>query len=155
MPLSPDKIGNGIAGIDFDPYAGQENSPFLPNPLVLLCFLIGQVYPPAMEWMGYFPPHNYRQWHIVEQSLATGWNNGAIKNGVVPAIPACPILWQDVSHYWNFGGIVGILAYELVAYIRVVMVIVGLLLLVHWNTLTPQKALMIILQQFGIIIPVS
>ncbi len=155
MPLSPDKIGNGVAGIDFDPYAGQEDSPFLPNPLVLLCFLIGQVYPPAMDWMGYFPPHNYRQWHIVEQALAAGWNNGAIKRGVVPAIPTCPILWQDVSHYWNFGGIVGILAYELVAYIRVVMVIVGLLLLVHWNTLTPQKALTIILQQFGIVVPTS
>jgi hypothetical protein len=153
MPLSPDKIGNGIAGTDFDPYAGQENDPFLPNPLVLICFLIGQIYPPALNWMGYFPPHNYRQWHIIEQALTAGWNNGSIKKGVVPAIPACPILWQDVSHYWNFGGILGIIAYELVAYIRVVIVIAGIILATHWNVLTPQKALTIILQQFGVILP--
>ena len=99
------------------------------------------------------PPHNYRQWHIIEQALTAGWNNGSIKRGVVPAIPACPILWQDVSHYWNFGGILGIIAYELVAYIRVVIVIAGIILATHWNVLTPQKALTIILQQFGVILP--
>ena len=150
--LTPDQQGEGIAGVNFDPYAGQENDDFLPNPLVLLCHIIALVYPTALTWVGYFPPHNYRQWHIIEQSLTAGWNNGSIKRGVVPAIPSCPILWQDVSHYWDFGGILGIIAYELVAYIRIVLIISCLILLAHAGSLTPSQAITIILQQFGVVL---
>ena len=152
--MTPDQSGAGIAGKDFDPYAGQETDDFLLNPFVLICHILAALgFKTALNYCGYFPFHTYYQVHVFQNALAEGWNNGAIKSGVIPTIPACPILWQIVIHYWKFGGFLGIIAYELVAYIRVVIVISGIILAAHWNVITPQKAIAIILQQFGVTLP--
>jgi hypothetical protein len=144
---APDIIGTGIAGTDFDPYKDQDT-----DTLVLLFAWWPALARFLSQYTGFTPFHNYRQWHVFEQSLTAGWNNGAIKLGFVPAIPACPILWQDVSHYWNFGGVIGIIIYELVAYIRIVIIFAMLIIMTQWGHMTPADAAKIVLQQFGIVV---
>lgn len=154
VAITPDSLGTGIAGEDFDPYAGQETDDFLPNPLVLLCHIIGLIYKPAIAWSSYFPPHNYRQWHIIEQSLTVGFNapsrDSTVGKLLFPKIPVCPKLWQDVSHYWNFGAAIGILVYEFLAHIRIVIVIFALWNLAKLGTISVSDAYTILLQQIGI-----
>ena len=142
-----DTPGTGIAGTDFDPYKDQDT-----DTLVLLFAWWPTLARFLSQYTGFIPFHNYRQWHVFQNACVAGWNNGAIKQGVVPAIPDCPILWQNVKHYWSFGGFVGIVVYELVAYIRVVIIISMLIILTHFGNMTPSDAAKIVLQQFGIVV---
>ena len=65
--LHPDIVGAT------DPFLRQEKRSLPSEPGVLICFLIGTyLYAPALGWMGYFPPHNYRQWHVIEEALTAG-----------------------------------------------------------------------------------
>lgn len=118
---APDLPATGINGKDSDSYKDQLEDNFYYNPFVLLLTLIGLIFPQVLPYRAFFPFHNYRQVHVFQNALVEGWNNGAIKKGILPAIPDCPILWQDVSHYWKFGAFLGIIAYELAAYLRVVV----------------------------------
>ena len=62
-------------------------------------------------------------------------------------------MWFDVSHYWNFGASIGILLYEVVAHIRIVIVVFGLWNLVHLGQLSLADAWRILLDQLGITLP--
>ena len=157
-----DAQGEGIAGVDFNPFEGQENSDFLWNPLVLLCHIIALLYKPALGWVGYFPPHNYLQWHVLEAAITDGFNapprddQGVLAKLKFPKIPDCPKLWQPVFHYWNFGGFMGILVYETLAFIRIeflrIVIVVALLIAIRLGQMTPQQAMAVILQQLGIVV---
>lgn len=141
---APDAQGTGINGINFDAYKDQTT-----DTLVLLFAFWPWFARLISQYTGFIPFHNYRQWHVFQNAVVAGWNNGAIKKGVIPAIPDCPILWQDVKHYWSFGGFLGIIAYEFVAYIRVVLILTLAALLAHWGNITPADAAKIALAQLG------
>ena len=146
--------GSGIAGTDFDPYAGQQNTDdFYPNPLLSLLALI-QWIASLCGWKisitSYAPFHNYYQWHIFQNALKAGWNEGFVTKGIVPAIPDCPILWQDVLHYWNFGGFTGTVAYEVAANIRFILALVLMLIAQQTTHMSTGQIAVVLLQQIGI-----
>jgi hypothetical protein len=157
MSPSPDQPGTGIAGVDFDPFTGQQNvDDFYPNPLLSLLALI-QWIAGLCGWKisitGYAPFHNYYQWHVFEEAVTAGWSATAVGGlGAIwfPAIPSCPILWQSVSHYWAFGGAIGILLYDLMAFIRLhlaaSLLVAALTILVSLGQLTWAQMFQIILQ---------
>lgn len=142
-----------------DPYIGQEKDDLIWNPCVLICHIISFIYPPALVWAWYFPFHNYRQIHVGEIALTSGWNapprDGTWSKLAFPQIPECPSMWKDVSHYWNFGATVGIILYEILAVARLyaikILLVVGLFIAMNLGKITPQQAITIFLQQIGII----
>jgi hypothetical protein len=146
--------GVGVNGTDFDSYKNQLEDNFYLNPFVLLLTLIGIVFPAVLPYRAFFPFHNYRQVHVAQNALPAGWNFSALKYGVVPGIPPCPILWQDVSHYWNFAGAIGVFAYLVFAFIWVHIIFVAisimLSILVGTGVMTPEHAIRILLQQMGV-----
>ena len=144
---SQNEQGKGVNGTDYDSYKDQTT-----DTLVLLFAWWPWFARLISQYTGFIPFHNYRQWHIFQNALVFGWNDGAIKKGILPAIPECPILWQDIKHYWSFGGFLGIITYEIVAYIRVVIILVLLTLLAHWGNITPEDAAKAALTQIGVVL---
>ncbi|CAK0771173.1 membrane hypothetical protein [Gammaproteobacteria bacterium] len=149
-------ISEGV-GYTTDPFKGQLADDFYWNPFVLLFTLLGVVFPSLTQYRTYFSFHNWRQWHVFETAITSGWNCGALKLLVVPALPECPPLFQDVPHYWKFGGFIGVVAYLVFAFLWVHLagVILSLILsaLAFMGVISPSQVLTIILKSlFGITI---
>jgi hypothetical protein len=149
--VSPDLVGAS------DPYAGQEDSPFYYNPFVFICGIIALFKPDLGNWlMGYFPPHNYRQWHVMEIAFWAGFDapsrDSALGKLIFPAIPKCPDMWLDVQHYWMWIAAAGILVYEILANIRILVVVFVLFRLVTAGEITAEVAYRTILGMLGVTI---
>jgi hypothetical protein len=142
---APDQPGTGIAGTDTDPYKDQTIDTWV---LLFAWWPAFALF--ISQFTGFIPFHNYRQWHIFQNALKAGWNEGVIKKGIVPAIPDCPILWQDVIHYWNFGGFTGTVAYEMAANIRFILALVLMLLAQQTTHMSTGQIAVVLLQQIGI-----
>jgi hypothetical protein len=146
-----DAQGTGVNGKDFDSYKNQLEDNFYYNPFVLLLTLIGIIFPAVLPYRACFPFHNYRQVHVFQNAITAGWNapprDSLAGKLIFPQIPDCPILWQDVSHYWIFGAAIGILMYEFLAHIRIVILIFALFQLVSLGKVSIEDAYKIALQQ--------
>ena len=142
--------GTGVNGTDFDSYKDQLEDNVYWNPGVLLLTILGYFFPALLQYRVFFPFHNYRQIHVFQNALKAGWNEGVIKKGIVPAIPDCPILWQDVIHYWNFGGFTGTVAYELAANIRFILALILMLIAQQTTHMSTGQIAVVLLQQIGI-----
>lgn len=81
-----------VAGYDYDPY-GQSDAYGYNQ--------YKDIHAPSI------PFHNYRQIHVTINALFKGYNS-------MRPLPDVPPLWGDVKHYWNFGVLVGYVAYELI-----------------------------------------
>lgn len=107
----------------------KQRTIFFFNPFVLLLTVIGLIFPSVLPYRACFPFHNYRQVHVFQNALTAGWNEGFVAKGIVPKIPDCPALWQDVRHYWNFGCLIGTIAYETASNVRFIIALLAVLYL--------------------------
>jgi hypothetical protein len=91
-PANAPQDKDDVAGVDYDPYgqsdAGGSNQ-------------YDDIHKPSI------PFHNFRQIHVTIDAVFKGYNS-------TRPLPAVPPLWGDVTHYWNFGVLVGYGAYELI-----------------------------------------
>lgn len=86
IPDCPTKPTDRI-GYDYDPYGAANQFVDIHTPVI--------------------PFHNYRQIHVSENAAWEGFRATSIR-----AIPECPPLWGDVSHYWKAVSVLGYMGWE-------------------------------------------